>query len=153
MKQMIAAMIGLAILIAAPLSVMAQLSEPSPVDGPEYPEEPGYNYTDPYWYYWPEQGGFDYSDGIANGTYVDFMLDETAGTITDYTAKLVDYNYYYPMVYAEGDRDGGYGYGYGSAPEPTEYVIKFFDSIEFEDFVPNGHPGAFGQSLVGREQV
>ncbi len=150
MKQMIAVIIGLAMLIAAPLSVMAQVSEPSPVNGPEFPEEPGYNYTDPYWYYMPEQGGFDYANGFANGTYVDFYLNETTGTITDYTAKLVDYNYYYPMVYAEGGREGGngYGYGYGSVPEPTEYVMTFFDSIVFEDFVPNGRPGVFGQSLV-----
>jgi major membrane immunogen (membrane-anchored lipoprotein) len=148
---MFAITIGLAMLMAAPLSVMAQVTEPAPgPDEPIYPDDPGYNYTDPYWYYWPEQGGFDYDDGVANGTYVDFLLNETTGTISDYTAKLVDYNYYYPMVYAEGDRNGGngYGYGYGSIPEPTEYVVTFFDSIEFEDFTPNGHPGVFGQSMV-----
>jgi hypothetical protein len=151
MNKMFAITIGLAMLMAAPLSVMAQVTEPAPgPDEPIYPDDPGYNYTDPYWYYWPEQGGFDYDDGVANGTYVDFLLNETTGTISDYTAKLVDYNYYYPMVYAEGDRNGGngYGYGYGSIPEPTEYVVTFFDSIEFEDFTPNGHPGVFGQSMV-----
>jgi hypothetical protein len=148
---MFAIIIGLAMLTAVPLSAMAQISEPAPMpDDPVYPDDPGYNYTDPYWYYWPEQGGFDYADGVANGTYVDFLLNETTGTITDYTAKLVDYNYYYPMLYAEMDRmgDNGYGYGYGSAPEPTEYVITFFESIVFDDFVANGRPGVFGQSLV-----
>jgi hypothetical protein len=146
---MFAITIGLAMLMAAPLSVMAQMTEPAP--GPEepiYPEDPGYNYTDPYWYYWPEPSGFNYTDGVANGTYVDFLLDEQTGTVTEYTNKLVDYNYYYPMVYSEGDREGGYGYGYAEPPTPTEYTVKFFDKIEFDGFVANGKPGLFGQSLI-----
>jgi len=147
MKRIISMMIVLAMLIAAPLSVMAQTVEPAPgPEEPTYPDDPGYNYTDPYWYYMPEQGGFDYDDGVANGTYVDFLLDESTGTISDYTTKIVDYNYYYPMMYADGGQEGGNGYG--SVPEPTEYLINFFESIEFNDFVPNGHPAVFTQSLI-----
>ncbi len=149
MKQMFAIIIGIAMLTAVPMGVLAQemAPEPAPVE-PLMPEELGYDYTDPYWYYMPEQGGFDYDDGVANGTYVDFLLDESDGTISDYTTKLVDYNYYYPMLYYDGGREDGYGYGYGEVPEPTEYIITFFDTIAFDDFVANGQPGVFGQSLV-----
>lgn len=150
MKQIIAIMIVLAMLIAVPLSTIAQVMEPEPApidDTMIAPGEP-INISDPYWYYWPEQGGFDYADGVANGTYVDFLLDESTGTISDYTSKLVDYNFYYPMMYYDGQREEAPGYGAGYYPEPTEYIVKFFDSITFGDFVPNGHPGAFGQSLV-----
>ncbi|MFO7618909.1 MAG: hypothetical protein R6W91_04570 [Thermoplasmata archaeon] len=149
MKTIISIIIGLAILMAAPLSAMAQISEPepSPVD-PLYPDDPGYDYTDPYWYYWPEQGGFDYTDGVANGTYVNFLLDETTGTISDYTTRMVDYNFYYPMIYNDGMREEAPGFDAGYMPEPTEYVVSFFETIDFKDFVANGHPGVFGQSLI-----
>lgn len=151
MKRMLSIIIGLAILTAAPLSVLAQVTEPDPgipvddVDKPDFSEEM------PYWYYYPEPTGFNYTDGIANGTYVDFLLDEQTGTISDYTTMLVDYNYFYPMVYYADDRAGGNDAGYyppEEYPEPKEYSVSFFDTIAFEDFVPNGHPALFGQTLV-----
>ncbi len=155
MNKWFAIIIGLAMLTAAPLSVMAQTSEPAPE-----PEDPfqysdpyvwDYNYTEPYWYYWPEPSGFNYSDGFANGTYVDFMLNEATGTVTEYTTTIVDYNWYYPMVYSDGDRideAGGSGYAYEWGPEPTVYTVNFFDAITIDGFIPNGHPMALGQSLV-----
>ncbi|MBA3046508.1 MAG: hypothetical protein KKH41_08225 [Candidatus Thermoplasmatota archaeon] len=147
MKKIISMMIVLAIMIAVPMGALAQVTEPDP--GPITPEptEPEFNYTEPYWYYWPV-GGFDYADGVANGTYVDFLLDEPTGTISDYTTKLVDYNFYYDMMYYDGYREDAPGTDFGYMPEPTEYTVTFFDTITIDDFVPNGHPGNFGQSLI-----
>lgn len=150
MKQIFAIMIGLAMLMAAPLSVMAQNADPGMPDGVE-PSEPPVTDIMPYWTIVPEPSGFDYTDGVANGTYVDFQLDEPTGTITDYTTTLVDYNYFYPMVYYGDDREGGNGNGYFPPdfnPEPTEYVVNFFDEITFDGFVPNGHPMVLRESLV-----
>ena len=144
MNKMFAVIIGLAMLTAAPLGVMAQMSEPSPAIEPDVAIEP-------YWYYMPEMGGFDYVDGVANGTYVDFMLDEATGTITEYTSTIVDYNYFYPMVYGMDDREGDDGNGYFPPeynPEPTEYTVTFFEAIAIDNFAPNGHPIAFRESLV-----
>jgi hypothetical protein len=144
MNKMFAVIIGLAMLTAAPLGVMAQISEPSPAIEPDVTIEP-------YWYYMPEMGGFDYVDGVANGTYVDFLLDEATGTVTEYTCTIVDYNYFYPMVYASGESvDGGEGYGYTHewGKEPTEYVVNFFDTVAIGGFVPNGQPFVFRESLV-----
>lgn len=138
-------MIGLAFLMAAPLSVIGQVTEPEPVDPIDD------DYYDPYWYYLPEPSGFNYTDGVANGTYVDFVLDEATGTISDYTSTLTDYNYFYPMVYYSEDREDGTDAGYyppDEYQEPTQYTVEFFETIAFEDFVPNGHPMILGESFV-----
>jgi hypothetical protein len=147
MKQIIAIIIGLAILTAAPLSVLAQNMDPGmPVE----PSEPPVTDVMPYWNYMPVLGSFDYTGGVANGTYVDFLLDEATGTITDYTSTLVDYNYFYPMVYADGRMEGNDTSYFPPEynPEPTEYVVNFFDAISFDGFVPNGHPLVFRESLI-----
>jgi hypothetical protein len=148
MKQILAIIIGLAILIAAPLSVLAQNADPGM---PEETSQPPVTDSMPYWYYMPEMGGFNYTGGVANGTYVDFLLDETTGTISDYTSTLVDYNYFYPMVYYADNTTGGREEGYFPPeynPEPTNYNVNFFETIAFDGFVPNGHPMVFRESLV-----
>jgi major membrane immunogen (membrane-anchored lipoprotein) len=156
MKQAIVIIIGLAMLTAAPLGAIAQetgsgVGEPAPIE-PAPPIDDPWNYTDPYWYYWPVMGGFEYSGGVANGTYVDFILDESTGEITEYVSTIVDYNYFYPMVFADGrvngDDAGGNGATYEWAKGPTTYVVNWFDSITIDGFAPNGSPFVFRESLV-----
>ncbi len=155
-KLIVGSMIAL-LMIALPVSVLAQEVSDTTVSSGEdvgvavepVPEP----YIDPYFWWAPT--GFDYSNGIANGTYVDFELDEVTGMISDYTVTMVRYDYYYPMyeydLKYEGDEEGiivpGYE-PYPIMPEPEEFTVKFFDSMVFEDFVPNGHPDAFGETLT-----
>ncbi len=150
-------MIVLVMLTAIPMGVYAQESDSSVSPGDDVgvgidpiPEP----YIDPY--YWWTPSGFDYSNGTANGTYVDFELDEATGIVSDYTVTMVRYDYNYPMLdydlKYDDDEEGGiiepdYDY-YPSMPEPEEFTVKFFDSIEIENFVPNGHPGIFGETLT-----
>jgi hypothetical protein len=146
MNKMCVIIIGLAMLTVAPMGILAQNSDAG--TGAESSTAADSDAA-LYWYYVPEQSGFDYADGVANGTYVDFTLDESTGTISDYTSTIIDYNYFYPMVYYEDGRMNGDGYGSAMVnyTEPTEYTIKFFDTIAIEGFVPNGHPLVLGQSL------
>jgi hypothetical protein len=151
MNKIFAIIIGLAMLSVAPLSVLAQNADPGMPDSTE-PSEPPVTDIMPYWdYYMPEESGFDYTDGVANGSYVDFQVDEATGTITDYTSKIIDYNYFYPMVYYDNDgrvnETNAEFYPPDYNPEPTEYTVEFFDSIAFDGFIPNGHPMALAQSL------
>ncbi len=148
MNKALAIAIGMAIMMAAPLGAMAQNADPG-TSVEERPDDTGLNYTEPYWYWMPEPSGFNYTDGVADGTYVDFALDESTGTISDYTSTIIDYNYFYPMIYYENGDMGGEGGGTATVnyTEPTEYTIEFFDSIAIEGFVPNGQPLVLGQSL------
>lgn len=157
MRKLIPILLGLAMLTAAPLGAIAQVTEPGtgeplPPDEPMPPIEDPWNYTDPYWYYYPVASGFEYIDGVANGTYVDFVLDESTGVISEYTSTIVDYNYFYPMVYADGRAQGGDAGGNGAtyewAKEPTTYVVTWFDSIAVDGFAPNGSPFVFRESFV-----
>lgn len=143
MKKIIAFALALVMLTALPIGVLAQ--EDSVGQSEEVLTEP--------WYYAPEQTGFSYSDGVADGTYVDFMVNEETGIVSDYTVTSIDYNYYYPMIYYEeanrlgSDAMPGETGNVTQPPEPTVNVVKFFDSVKIEGFVPNGHPAVFGQSF------
>ena len=140
MKKLMTIIVALVMLTAIPLGVIAQEMDNDTVGG----DDVGMDYYDPY-YWMPEPGGFDYSNGTANGTYVDFELNETTGTVSDYTVKLIDYNYLYPMVYFD---DGGMLESGSEMPEPEDKIFTLFDTIEVEDFVANGHPANFGESLI-----
>ena len=153
MAKAIAMALCLAMMSVAPMGALAQSvpTDDGQVSEPRPEEVLVTEYVEPYWYYWPEEGGFDYSDGIADGTYVDFGLDEATGAITDYTMTVVEYNYFYPMVYYEDGRMGGGDEGYFPPdynPEPIEHTLDLFESVTFDGFTPNGSPGVFGQSLV-----
>jgi hypothetical protein len=146
MRKITAFALALVMMTAIPIGVLAQ--EDAVGQSEEVLAEPAY--------YAPEQSGFSYSEGVANGTYLDFNVDEETGIISDFTVTMIDYNYYYPMIYyEEANRLGGdarpeeLGNDTQPAlpPEPTVTVVKFFDSIEIEGFVPNGHPAVFGQSF------
>lgn len=142
MKKLMTIMVSLAMLTAIPLGVMAQEIDNDTVTS----SDPDMAY-DPY-FFWPEPGGFNYSNGTADGTYVDFELDEATGTVSDYTVKFIDYNYLYPMVYYD-DIDGMPGYEEPTEiPEPEEKIFTLFDSIEVENFVANGHPANFGERFI-----
>ena len=144
MRKIIAFALALVMLTAIPIGVLAQ-EEESSGQSEEVLVEPAY--------YAPEQSGFSYSEGVVNGTYVDFNVDEATGTISDFTVTMIDYNYYYPMIYYEeanrlgSDALPGEAGNVTQPPEPTVNVVKFFDSIKIEGFVPNGHPAVFGQSF------
>ena len=141
MKKLMTLIVALAMLTAIPLGVMAQEIDGDTSNG----DNMDVAYYDPY-FWMPEPGGFDYSNGIANGTYVDFELDEAAGTVSDYTVMFIDYNYYYPMVYYDEARPGTVESP--EIPEPEEINITIFDTIEVDDFTANGHPANFGERMV-----
>ncbi len=154
-KQLISFMIVLVMLTAVPIGVYAQDTATSDSSGGDVGvavepiPEPWVDMA----YWWPDYG-FDYSNGTADGTHVDLELDETTGTVTDYTVTMVRYDYYYPVYeydlkYEDEEDDIIFpGEDYPVMPEPEEFVVKFFDSMEFEDFVPNGHPATFGDTLT-----
>ncbi len=141
MKKLMTIIIALAMLTAIPMGVIAQDNDTVASDDMDMA------YYDPY-FWMPEPGKFNYANGTANGTYVDFELDEESGTVSDYTVKFIDYNYLYPMIYYD-DRDGMPGYEEPpEMPEPEEKIFTLFDSIEVENFVANGHPANFGESFI-----
>lgn len=120
--------------------------EGDPDDGMEY------SYYD-YDMWWPELGQFDYSEGKAIGTYLKFDLNETTGIVTDYTVTMFLYDIYYPMVIYEEKyymEEDGEIYVEGESPEYdfTYENITVFESIEIEDFTPNGNPSTYSDLFV-----
>jgi len=108
-------------------------------------------------YYWYEQGGFDYENGVLSGTYLDLILDESAGTIEDYTLRFAFHDTVYPtFMYQDstyGAEDGNmYNYEFGPTYDPTFENITIFDSMTVENFVPNGQPGIFGERFLFQGQ-
>ena len=141
MKKLMTMIVALAMLTAIPLGVIAQEmdSDTANSDDMDIMYEP---------YYWMP-GEFNYSNGTADGNYVDFELDEEDGTVTDYTVKFMDYsNYRYTMIdYDDSEEMPGYEEP-PIMPEPEEKIVTLFDSIEVNNFVANGHPANFGDSLI-----
>ncbi|MCK5024027.1 MAG: hypothetical protein KAR56_00240 [Thermoplasmata archaeon] len=139
MKKLVAMIIAFAMLTAIPLGVIAQENDTVSVDDMAY--------YDPY-YFWPEPGGFDYSNGTADGTYVDFELDEESGTVSDYTVTLIDYINFYSLVSYDDGMPEFRPDDPAEMPEPEEKIFTLFDTIEVENFVANGHPANFGERFI-----
>jgi hypothetical protein len=123
------------------------------------PDDMGYPFSD-YDMWWPELGHFDYNEGKAIGTYLKFNMNETTGIVTDYTVTMFLFDIYYPMIIYEEEyymeKDGEIYYK-GEYPEYdfTYENITIFESIEIEDFTPNGNPGTYSDIFVyqGEEAV
>ncbi len=144
MRKIITTIVALVMLTALPLGVLGQevVSSDAVV----------VSQMDPY-FWWPEPSVFNYSEGFANGTYVDFHVDESTGTVTDYTVtKLQIYDFIYPLLIYEEARfvgEDGDIFTEEFFPEynTTSQTSKIFESIVVQNFVPNGHPAVFGEQL------
>jgi hypothetical protein len=95
------------------------------------------------WY--PTFGRFSYTNGDAKGNFVHFTIDESTGTITQYTVKLT----FYPQVWYRPFDD--------KKPLPEEksnignitYENKtIFTSIQINDFYLQATPNTFADYLI-----
>lgn len=95
------------------------------------------------WY--PTMGRMTYSEGNAWGTFVHFAIDETTGTISDYTVKLTvyPYNWVTPM-----DSKLPYPEKESNSNNITYQNKTIFNSIHINGFKPVAPPNAFADYLI-----
>lgn len=139
------------IIVSLVCLTMAILPITAMADGPDSSNGDSWYSGEDIW--WPEQGHFNYSDGRAVGSYLNFGVNESTGIITDYMVTISTYGMIYPiMVYEE----------YWYIEEDGEITIKenfpeynltyenvtIFDSIEIEGFNPLTPPGTFSDLFI-----
>ncbi len=96
-------------------------------------------------------GRITYDEGKATGTYVEFTLDETTGTVTDYMVKLTMYSYMnaYAYYYDKPTLTSNViGNAYDSKIDISYVNITIFDAIKVNNFTPASPPQAFADYLV-----
>ena len=103
--------------------------------------------------WWPASGHFNYTEGMAVGRNLNFEMDETTGTVKNYTVAVSTLDVVYPiLVYEESyymDENGEMIIR-EEFPEFnwTFENVTIFDSIEINGFTPVGHPGTFVDLFV-----
>jgi hypothetical protein len=95
-----------------------------------------------FWY--PTFGCFTYQNGNADGTFVHFTIDETTGTISDYTVQLT----YYPQVWYS-PMDSKLPYENGINQGNITYQNKtIFSTIHINDFEQQAAPHTYADYLI-----
>jgi len=96
------------------------------------------------WY--PTTGRITYSNGNAIGTFVHFTIDESTGTLSDYTVQLT----FYPQVWSYGPIDSKQPYPKkeNNSGNITYENKTIFNSIQINSFEPTATPNAYADYLI-----
>jgi hypothetical protein len=95
------------------------------------------------WY--PTTGRFFYDNGNARGTFVHFAINETTGTLSDYTVKLT----FYPQIwYSPIDSKQPYPEKEANSGNITYDNKTIFNSVQINGFEPTATPNAYADYLI-----
>ena len=95
---------------------------------------------------YPITGRITYSNGNAIGTFVHFTIDESTGTLSDYTVQLT----FYPQVWSYGPIDSKQPYPKkeNNSGNITYENKTIFNSIQINSFEPTATPNAYADYLI-----